>query len=348
MRLLICTQAVDRNDSALGFFHAWLENFAKECESVTVICLRKGKYSLPKNVEIISLGERHRILRAFEVCTIAWGRRTEYDAVFVHMNPEYVVAAGWLWRLRGKRIGLWYVHNGLTTLLRIAHSFSNVIFTVSNETFPIQSSKVRITGHGIDTDLFKPISAVDNFVGTSFRVVTTGRIAARKNTRKLIEAVLTFAQKHTNVVFDVYGEAVTKEEKKYADELKTWLPSSNTEKIVTLKGGVTHDQVPAALAGASVFVNMGETGGVDKAVLEAMACGIPVISTSSVHKPLLKRYPQLAAEDANGVVEALEYVFHLPHTVRTAMGEDLRTEVVENHSLKPLISKIVWTLSQNK
>lgn len=341
MRLLICTQTVDRNDQILGFFHAWIERFAAECESVTVICLRKGDYSLPKNVEIISLGERHRVLRAFEVCTIAWGRRTEYDAVFVHMNPEYIVAAGWLWRMRGKRIGLWYVHNSLTTLLRIAHYFCDVVFTVSNDTFPIHSSKVRVTGHGIDTDLFKPISAGDNFFG---RVVTIGRISPKKNTRAIIEAVVLFARDKDGVTLDIYGEPVTKEEKKYAAELKAWLPSSDTNKIVALKGAITHDKVPGALAGASVLVNMGETGGIDKAVLEAMACGIPVISTSSVHAPLLKRYPQLAAEGRDGVEEALEYVYGLPHTVRTAMGEDLRMEVVENHSLVPLIKKIVWTL----
>lgn len=344
VRLLICTQAVDRNDPILGFFHAWIERFAKECESVVVICLRKGKYSLPKNVEVISLGERNRILRAFEVCTIAWGRRTEYDAVFVHMNPEYIVAAGWLWRLRGKRIGLWYVHNSLTTLLRIAHWFSNVVFTVSNETFPIRSSKVRVTGHGIDIDLFQPRKAVDNFFG---RVVTIGRISPKKNTRVIIEAVLQFARGKDGVTLDIYGEPVTKEEKKYADDLKAWLPSFDTNGIVTLKGAIAHDKVPSALAGASVLVNMGETGGIDKAVLEAMAAGIPVISTSSVHRPLLTRYPQLAVEGA-GVAEALEYLYSLPHTVRTAMGEDLRTEVVENHSLTPLIKKIVWTLSQNK
>jgi len=347
MRLLVCTQAVDRNDPILGFFHAWLERFAKECESVTVICLRKGEYTLPKNVEVISLGERHRILRAFELCSVAWGRRAAYDAVFVHMNPEYIVAAGWLWRMVGKQVGLWYVHKSLTTTLRIATAFSNVIFTVSNETFPISSSKVRVTGHGVDTELFGGISAVDNF-SPSKRVVTVGRISAKKNSRAIIEAVVEFARGKDGITLDVYGDAVTKEEKVYLSELKAWLPSFDTDGIVTLNGALTHDKVPEALRGASVLVNMGETGGIDKAVLEAMSMGIPVISTSSVHKPLLKRYPQLIADDTNGVVEALEYVASLPHTVRIAMGGDLREEVVENHSLVPLIKKIVWTLSQNK
>src|SRR3989344_1360403 len=131
VRILICTQAVDRDDPALGFFIRWIEEMAKQCEHVLVICLRKGTHNLPKNVEVISLGERHKIFRAFELCGIAWGRRNEYDAVFVHMNPEYIAAAGWLWRLRGKKIVLWYTHKSVNMLLRIATLFANKILTAS-------------------------------------------------------------------------------------------------------------------------------------------------------------------------------------------------------------------------
>ena len=55
-RLLLVTQAVDKNDPALGFFHRWVEEFAKRCEVVTVICLREGEHYLPENVRVFSLG----------------------------------------------------------------------------------------------------------------------------------------------------------------------------------------------------------------------------------------------------------------------------------------------------
>ncbi len=344
MKLLICTQAVDRDDPILGFFHAWIAEFAKRAEKVTVVCLRKGKYDLP-NVEVIALGEKAKFARALELISIAHGRKGEYDAVFVHMNPEYLVAAGWLWRLLGKRTALWYVHKS-KRLLRLAIPFADTILTVSNDTFPIANSKVKAVGHGVDTDFFHPISAVDN----SWRVVSVGRVSAQKNTAVMIEQVLAFARAGDNhdVHFDVYGAPVTAEEKKYEAELETRLPSLDPDKIVTLKGPISHEKVPGSLAGASVFLNMGLTGGVDKAVLEAMSMGIPVISTSRAHAPLLQRYPQLVAEDAADVPRALEYVYGLPHTVRTAIGGDLRQEVVENHSLPNLIETILWTLSRSK
>lgn len=94
MRLLIVTQVVDTEDPILGFFVRWIEECAKHCEKVTVVCLRKGKHSLPKHVEVIALGDGHRTRRAFELCSISFGRSREYDAVFAHMSPEFVVATG--------------------------------------------------------------------------------------------------------------------------------------------------------------------------------------------------------------------------------------------------------------
>ena len=88
MRLLICTQAVDRDDPALGFFHRWIEGFAAHADKVIIICLRKGNYELPKHVEVIALGEKWRFLRALEVCSIAFGRRADYDALVVPLAAE--------------------------------------------------------------------------------------------------------------------------------------------------------------------------------------------------------------------------------------------------------------------
>jgi len=57
MKLLIVTQTIDSNDPVLGFFVRWVEEFSKQCEEVTVICLQKGEYELPKNVRVFSLGK---------------------------------------------------------------------------------------------------------------------------------------------------------------------------------------------------------------------------------------------------------------------------------------------------
>ena len=57
MNLLIITQKVDATDSNLGFFVRWIEEFAKRCLQVTVICLEKRVYELPAHVAVFSLGK---------------------------------------------------------------------------------------------------------------------------------------------------------------------------------------------------------------------------------------------------------------------------------------------------
>ena len=57
MRLLIITQKVDINDPILGFFHHWIEEFAKTFDKATVICLEKGESNLSPEIKVLSLGK---------------------------------------------------------------------------------------------------------------------------------------------------------------------------------------------------------------------------------------------------------------------------------------------------
>ena len=155
MKLLIITQKVNREDSVLGFFHSWIREFATHFEKVTVICLEKGTYDLPQNVAVLSLGKEgqrskvkgqriiSRMEYSFRFLRYILGKRKEYDVVFVHMNPEYVVLGGLLWRALGKRIGLWYVHRQTNLKLTIAGRLAQVIFSTTPEAFRLKSNKVH-------------------------------------------------------------------------------------------------------------------------------------------------------------------------------------------------------------
>jgi len=94
MKLLILTQIVDLNDDVLGFMHGWIAEFAKNCELVTVICLKKGETNLPDNVKVLSLGKetgRSRIKYLLNFYRYIWQYRGNYDNIFVHMNEQYVL-----------------------------------------------------------------------------------------------------------------------------------------------------------------------------------------------------------------------------------------------------------------
>lgn len=315
MRILICTQAVDRDDPALGFFIRWVEEIAKKSEHVLVICLRKGTHSLPKNVEVISLGERHKIFRAFELCGIAWGRRNEYDAVFVHMNPEYIAAAGWLWRLRGKKIVLWYTHKSVNLMLRIATLFANKVLTASKESFRIPSKKVEIVGHGIDTDFFTPGDAKRDDV-----VLSVGRLMPSKRHDLVIESAALVKKK-----LKVIGEGPEEDQlKKISESLK-----ANVE----FTGSLTHEQLRDEYRRAKILVHTSETGSMDKVVLEALATGVQVITTSDVYRD----FPvKIVAPSPGAIADAIR--------ISQQMGDPIGY-VRMHHSIWRLIPKIMQSLT---
>jgi len=67
MKLLIITQVVDKNYVPLCFAVEWFREFGKQCEKVTVIGQKTGEYSLPSNVEVLSLKKEEGKSKFFQV-----------------------------------------------------------------------------------------------------------------------------------------------------------------------------------------------------------------------------------------------------------------------------------------
>ncbi len=275
MRLLITTQAVDQNDPVLGFFVRWIEEIALHCEQVTVICLRKGEHQLPPNVRVFPLGGSGRLSRAYKILKSTYCFRGNYDAVFVHMNPEYLVVAGWLWRILGKRTVLWYTHKSIDLKLRIATAVANAICSASKESFRLRTRKLNIMNHGIDTDYFAPDASV--LRGNHW--LSVGR--------------LNLSKRHDLIVREA---AETGKELRIAGEgpERTNLEALARERgaKVEFLGGLSHAQVREEYRRAALFVHRSETGSLDKVVLEALACGCPINTTDQALKFLEHEGPE--------------------------------------------------------
>lgn len=339
MRLLICTQTVDKNDPILGFFHRWIEEFAKHCTQVIVICLFEGQHALPSNVKVLSLGKEKgesRMKYLSRLYMYIWRERKHYDAVFVHMNQVYVILAGVLWRLWGKKIGLWYVHKSVTTSLRIATVIVDHVFTTSSESFRIDSSKKMMLGHGIDTDLFVPSA---HHTQDILRLLTVGRIAKAKRIDAMIALVEVLHGRGIPVTFSIVGVPVLDADREYERKLRAVVRKKDLEEVVHFEGAIAQNQLPGIYRAADVFLNLSATESMDKAVLEALACGTPVVTSNVAFKGLLG--PQgLFVEGADEEILA-DAVLH-------AWGMDMASTVEKvrsDHSLSRLIPAIVGILS---
>jgi glycosyltransferase involved in cell wall biosynthesis len=346
MNLLILTQKVDKRDSVLGFFHGWVEEFAKRCEKVTVICLEKGVHDLPNNVRVLGLGKekkQSRIAYLLHFYAYIWKYRKEYDAVFVHMNPEYVVLGGLFWKLLGKKIGLWYVHRQVNLKLRIAAVLADDIFSVAKTSFRLRTKKVHFLGHGIDTDMFacKKEGKEKDVVS----IISVGRITEIKNLDVLITAAA-LVKKQSDRAFRItlVGEPVTEKDNAYLASLKKHVADLELEDSIVFVGAIPHQELPARYCASDIAVNLAPTGGKDKAVLEALSCGIPTLVSNRAFAKDLGEYAEdliFAERDPQDLAEKLARLIEKP---TKEMKSTLRQRIVEYHNKRNQIEKIVHTL----
>lgn len=333
MKLLICTQTVDSTDPHLGFFHSWIEEFAKHCEEVSVVCLNEGECHLPSNVKIYALGKGNKITRAIRFWRYMYALRTRYDAIFVHMNPEYLLLGGPYWRMTGRKVVLWYAHKSITIKLRVGTWFTTAICSVTKKSFPIGTTKLHPVGHGIDTNIFTPVHrAVQT---EALQLVTVSRIAESKHLLEMLDVIDVLKKRNIDVHLTIAGEAGTEEERAYKQRLLNEIESRELSSHAQMIGGIPHSVVPQLLAQHETFLNFSTTGNMDKAGFEPLVMGMPLISTNMAFKELLSPYG-LYVEAGNP--EAIADAILRARTLDTAA---LMEEVRQRHSLERLIPKLM-------
>lgn len=352
MKLLITTQKVDKYDDNLGFFHQWIREFAKQCEHITVVALYVGEYDLPENVTVYSLGKERgagKIMRTVRFYYRTLTNWFNYSHVFVHMNPEYVFLMGPLWRIGGKDISMWYTHKSTHWLVRYALKWVHRVFSASKESFRLETDKLHIVGHGIDTDLFAP-THTEEAKHNSFSLLSFGRLSRSKHHDVVIEALKISREHAAEVTLTIVGGPIRPEDIEYEKELHSLVAKHTLEDHVRMTGAVPFTEVRQYLKKTDLFVHLSTTGSVDKVVLEVMSSGIPVISSSEAFKAMLAEASHVLVLDSmepEYVAERIKELMWMSYREREIFGERLRDIVIRDHSLPKLIQTLLQKMKQS-
>ncbi len=346
MKLLIVTQKVDKNDPILGFFHRWLEEFAKHYESITVICLESGQYSLPRNIKVLSLGKEEglnlpgrqiqRFKYIFRFYKYAWKERRNYDAVFVHMNQEYVILGGILWRTLGKKVYMWRNHHAGSFFTNIAAFFCDKVFCTSKYSYSAKYRKTLLMPVGVDTDLFVRQQNVKRMPNS---ILFLGRIAPAKRPDLLIKALVEIGKQNIEFKASFYGDTLVADQK-YCQSLKVTVRDASLSNIITFYPGVPNEKTVEIYNNHEIFVNLSSSGMYDKTIFEAMACETLVLASNKNLHGLIDE--QLIFEEGNKeeLVVKLTNLLLMKKEDKIALTSKLRMVVLNNHNLKLLIDKL--------
>ncbi len=344
MRLLLITPKVDPRDDLFGHVHTWIEHLACRVDRLDVVTLWAGRPTLPGNVRFASLGKqatRDKLLWLARlqrlVGRLCLGRQV--DAILAHMGPIFAVAAAPAARLAGVPLFLWYAHGQVSPMLRLAHALVDGVGTSTPEGFRIPSRKVTITGQGIETDRFCPAhrGAVDRAT-----VLSVGRFSPIKDYETLLDAGARLATKGLRL--ELVGGAHSFHEAAYLSHLRGSVERIGLDGRVRFTVGVPHAEIVPIYQRATVFATCSRTGSLDKAVLEAAACGVPALVCNEAFRvPFGANWAALSFPpgDAGTLAARLAHWLDRGDHERQEVGQRLREVVVRDHGVERLADRVV-------
>lgn len=354
MKLLFLTQVVDANDAVLGFVPGWISGLARHCSEVRSITLRAGDLStLPVNASVRVVGERGRVLRWLRY---QWFLREAlskdgFDAVLAHMVPRYALLARSRARSAGAGLFLWYTHAGVDERLKLAVEQVDRVFTASEESLRVETPRRVVTGHGIDLSHFQ---LADPAGRVPLRILSVGRMTPAKDPLVVIEALARLRSEGLPATLEIVGGTMTEADRMYENAVRARIRELGLESVVELCGAEPWRMIGRRYSRASLLVNASHTGSVDKVVLEAMACGTPILSCNdSIPRVLAALGSEREAHlfrpgDPADLARKAATLLALPAPQRQVLGARLRTIVERDHEVGALMKRLVECMSRER
>ena len=146
----------------------------------------------------------------------------------------------------------------------------------------ISSSKLRVIGNGVDIAKFSPQSQVlaRKSLGIPLEakvIVTVGGLVERKGFHRVIAAMPEIMKKYPGLTYLVIGGPSP--EGDWTQQLQQMVSNLQLKSVVKFLGPLPADKLSTPLSAADVFVLSTRNEGWANVLLEAMACGLPVVTT---------------------------------------------------------------------
>jgi len=217
-------------------------------------------------------------------------------------------------------------------LLKRADAISAVSEACSNEIREHCKDKdISVIRPGVDSACFVASDSDKGYI------LFAGRLETRKGLSDLIMAASLVRRINHNARFVIAGKGTVE------DQLKRYATRLGLENNVHFAGFVSSDKLLRHYQNASMFVLPSYYEGLPTVLLEAMACGLPVVATS------VGGVPELVEDGKTGILvaprkpemlaEAIIKLLNNPE-MRRKIGQNARRHVVENYDWEIITDKI--------
>lgn len=136
---------------------------------------------------------------------------------------------------------------------------------------------VLIVPNALDTERFRPLPSAAPHPGR--RIISFGRLAAEKNLPRLLRLVEPVLRRHPDARFEIAGDGPMR------GALEALVRERCLERQVLFLGWLRGDELVARVAASDVCVAASLTENQPMALLESLACGVPVVALAAAGVP---------------------------------------------------------------
>jgi glycosyltransferase involved in cell wall biosynthesis len=334
---------------------------------------------LPEEKELLDearqVAQRREITPEVIIALKEWGRRTDflrlYQAVYIglrlqrmgitHIHAHFAGMAArtafWIQKFfgisftftahandvfapRDFEIGL----DKLVDVARVVVTETDYSKKFLQKRFPDRADRIHRLYNGLNIAAFRRA----DFSPVSPMIVAVGRLIDKKGFADLIQACRFLAERGTSFRCQIIGEGPLEE------KLRQQIENLNLRDLVELPGPKPQPEIRKYLAAGTVFVLpsvIDPEGGMDNlptVIMEAMATGVPVVSTVTGGIPEMVIDNEtgflVRAGDASALADAIEKVVVDPSLARH-LGEKGHERACELFSIEKNIRELLGLLS---
>ena len=124
-------------------------------------------------------------------------------------------------------------------------------------------------------------------------------------------------------------------DKIYFEKLKEKIQEKKLDDIIKFVGPISNKYIGEFYQNGDLFINLSDTGSLDKAILEAMACGLKILTSNEAFKNILPE-ENFTKNEPKEVAEKIENLAKSPNLTKDKFID----YVSANHGLYNLTKKI--------
>lgn len=228
----------------------------------------------------------------------------------------------------------------VTYILKFLLIGSSNIITISNATFKaslnigLSENKLDIIPFGVDTSFYKPLDVDKD--EEIFQILSVGYLIERKGFMYLISSIKEVLKEHKNIRLRIVGSGPQEQ------QIKNHISKLNLENHVEIIGNISDEDLLNMYNSSDLFIlpsiidSQGNTEGLGVVLIEAMACGVPVIGSN------IGGITDIIQDGENGLLTSQKDVIGISKSIIKLIEDPDLREKISYNGYKRVQENFTW------